>query len=174
MTIEIRVLALVCCVLHFTIQKNIKFAYEDEFFLEADMSNKSIHLKFSAEQYFAEHSLTISFLPYSNLVCPQYTAWFKKDSHIMPCFSFAAVCDRFETHPAINLALAKDWHRSEDRVANGYWTFDGLLDYEGSDKVALEDYGIEDINEVRVRSNSSRTESIDFTYYVRSSTIVLN
>ena len=152
----------------------VKFAFEDSFFFESSITNKSIYLKFTAERYFAENSLAISFKPFSNLACPSYTHWFKKDSDYLPCFHFAAVCSKYEHQPAIRADLARDWKRIKDNITDGYWHFEATLEYDEDEQAGLEEFGMLEVNEIRFRSNSTRTESVDFTYYLKGSTIVLN
>ena len=152
---------------------DVYFSYEDKINMQANFTKSTMSVKMKVDRVFAENSLTLRFKPYSNLNCPSYTHWFKKDSDILPSFSFGSSCNKYETAPSIKLAMAKDWERTVDEVRDGFWYFEGLLDYSETEGVNLAELGLLDVNEVRVRANSSTVESTYFTYFLETSTIIL-
>lgn len=164
-----------------------KFKLGQQLNFHSETNSTSLYIKFEVDRIFAEQGIAFQFKSFSNLLCPSYAHWFKKDSPLLPALSFGLACDKFEVTPTIKIELARDWHRIKDEVIGNTYYFEGRLDYSVGpntasnveyEPVVLEEYGLLDVNEIRVRSapsfNSTTGEPLDFTYFARASTIIFN
>ena len=169
------------------LQRDISFKLREQLSFRSESNSTSLYIKFQVDKIFAEQGIAFQFKPFSNLLCPSYAHWFKKDSPHLAALSFGLACDKFENAPSIRIELARDWTRLRDEIQGNTYFFEARLDYQDthnekrspvSEPVSLEEYGLLEVNEIRVRSappvNSQTGEPLDFTFYIKGSTIIFN